>query len=248
MTIIALDRLAPHLPFLRRYARALTRDQAEGDALARAAAARVLDGEAVPEGGGARLAMFAALHDELRARAHPLTTAIDTQLLLLTALEGLSVADAASLTGLSEAEAASRCEAARRELHGSLRARVLIIEDDPIIALDIAELLRSAGHEVIGVAVSEGQAVRLAEEQRPDLVLADINLGVGGDGAAAAGRILERAPCPIVFVTAFPERALTGETREPVYVITKPFDPLMLAVTTFRAVGGTARLEGALAH
>jgi CheY-like chemotaxis protein len=89
---------------------------------------------------------------------------------------------------------------------------------------------------VVGIAATEAEAVAIAEAERPGLVLADINLGAGGDGASAVARILKHLTAPVIFVTAYPERLLTGEAVEPAFVITKPFDPTTLAVATFQAV------------
>jgi CheY-like chemotaxis protein len=126
--------------------------------------------------------------------------------------------------------------AARDMLHAGAVARVLIIEDEPIIALDIQDLVERCGHCVVGIAGSEQEAVEIARRDPPSLVLADINLGVGGDGATAVARIMRHISVPVIFVTAYPERLLTGVGLEPTYVITKPFDPTTLAVATYQAV------------
>ena len=120
---------------------------------------------------------------------------------------------------------------------------VLIIEDEPIIAMDIEELVASCGHRVVGVAATEGDAVAIAERCRPGLILADINLGAGGDGTSAVSRILRHHYAPVIFVTAYPERLLTGDALEPAFVITKPFEPLTLAIATYQAVTGGVRLS-----
>jgi len=88
------------------------------------------------------------------------------------------------------------------------------------------------------VASSESEAVTLAERHKPGLILADINLGLGGDGSNAVARIMQHHYAPVIFVTAYPERLLTGETLEPAFVITKPFEPLTLAIATYQAVSG----------
>ena len=120
---------------------------------------------------------------------------------------------------------------------------VLIIEDEPIIAMDIEELVQNCGHNVVGVATTEAEAVKLAELHKPGLILADINLGIGGDGTSAVARIMQHHYAPVIFVTAYPERLLTGEDLEPAYVITKPFEPLTLAIATYQAVTGGVRLD-----
>ena len=124
-----------------------------------------------------------------------------------------------------------------------MNQRILIIEDEPIIAMDIEELVLSCGHRVVGVAASETEALQIAERHRPGLILADINLGAGGDGSSAVQRIMQRHYAPVIFVTAYPERLLTGEAAEPTFVITKPFEPLTLAIATFQAVTGGVQLD-----
>jgi PleD family two-component response regulator len=117
-------------------------------------------------------------------------------LLLLTSLEELPLQQAAEAAGLGQAEAEVELAAARESLRAGAVARVLIIEDEPIIALDLQQLVETAGHDVVGVASSEDEAVAIAEAERPSLVLADVNLGSGGDGASAVSRILSRHAAP----------------------------------------------------
>ena len=96
--------------------------------------------------------------------------------------------------------------------------------------------MREAGHDVIGMATRKSEAVALATEHQPDLVLADIQLDDGSTGIEAAQEILQSLDVPVVFVTAFPERLLTGERMEPTYLVSKPFDPETLVVTAAQAL------------
>jgi CheY-like chemotaxis protein len=227
------------LPYARRFARALKGSQSAGDALvADALAAGVVT---VPGPDGARLGLFAAVARAAGAQPEEPATPVsrtERMLLLLTSLEELDVATAAAVLGLDEDLAEAMLGAARDRLRASTAARVLIIEDEAIIAMDLQQLVESAGHEVIGIAASEADAVAIAERERPTLVLADVNLGHGGDGATAVERILARHETPVIFVTAYPERLLTGSRLEPAFVITKPFEPTTLAVATYQAVTG----------
>ena len=157
-------------------------------------------------------------------------------LLLLTAVEELTLAEAAQVTGLDEAEAASRLAAAREAIKSAVVTRVLIIEDEPIIAMDLRMLIQDCGHEVIGIAATEADAVRLAAEHNAGLILADINLGRGGNGIRAVRDILSRSDVPVIFVTAYPEDLLTAEGIEPAFVMRKPFDRFMLSVFTYQAI------------
>ncbi len=247
-----IDRaaLVGALPYARRYARALTGSQGEGDALVAEALKSGLgtstDGAAssVRE---ARIALYGAIGRLVAPRPDDEAAQIGREprmLLLLTSLEELDIGDAAAAVGMSREQATAELASARDRLRSGIAARVLIIEDEPIIALDLQQLVESAGHEVVGVAASEEEAVALAEAEKPSLVLADINLGEGGDGASAVSRILARHRAPVIFVTAYPERLLTGAQLEPAFVITKPFEPTTLAVATFQAVAQGVRLDG----
>lgn len=78
----------------------------------------------------------------------------------------------------------------------------------------------------------------MARERNPGLILADVNLGAGGDGISAVGFILRERAIPVIFVTAYPERLLTAERVEPTFIISKPFEPVALAIATYQAVSG----------
>jgi CheY-like chemotaxis protein len=242
----AMDRapLIRALPYARRYARALTGSQARGDAVVADALRRVLaDGATrLSEDTAARAALYGAIGDEVRAAeaAHVLElhdiSLLQRMLLLLTALEEQPLVAAAEACRIAPSAAELELRLARDGLRSGAAARVLIIEDEPIIALDIQELVERCGHSVVGIAATEAEAIAIARAERPSLVLADINLGAGGDGASAVARILSDLTAPVIFVTAYPERLLTGEAVEPAFVITKPFDPTTLAVATYQAV------------
>ena len=241
MGVIDRTGLIRALPYARRYARALSGTQVRGDALV-ATALGQLRGEDMPPGVSPRGMLYRAICDSMRAdetAANGQTDGLSLQqrmLLLLTALEEQPAAVAAFACRLTPAEAEAELEEARDGLRTDITTRVLIIEDEPIIALDIQELVERCGHSVVGIAATESEAVALARAERPGLVLADINLGAGGDGASAVARILRDQTVPVIFVTAYPERLLTGEAVEPAFIITKPFDPTTLAVATYQAV------------
>ena len=261
MTTPRREDLLRALPYARRYARALTGSQQRGDALVAEGLRELLappdpaEGpEAGPAGGHggdreARHGLYASVTrrfdagrpEEERESGDALSRK-QRQLLLLTALEEVPIEAAAPIVGLSASGAAGLLAAARERLRAASATSVLIIEDEPIIAMDIEELVQSCGHRVVGVAASEAEAVEIAREHRPGLILADINLGAGGDGAAAVSRITRHHRAPVIFVTAYPERLLTGEALEPAFVITKPFEPLMLAIATYQAVTGGVHL------
>lgn len=100
---------------------------------------------------------------------------------------------------------------------------MLIIEDEPLISMQLEDLVRSLGHDVCGMAATRTQAQQIASETSPGLVLADIQLADGSSGLDAVDDILQMGSVPVIFITAYPERLLTGDRPEPTYLVTKPF-------------------------
>ncbi|KKC27335.1 response regulator [Sphingomonas sp. SRS2] len=229
------QELAPHLPFLRRYARALTGSQTEGDAFVRTALQSIVaDPGSFPRNLDPRLGLYAALHrewDAVRAGEDAgneqgrLTrvTPRSRQALLLTAMEGFTPEDAGYLMGCSRASVEELAQDALTEIERQPRTDVLIIEDEPMIAMDLEELVRALGHDISGLAVTHAEAVASARSRRPGLVLADVQLADDSCGLEAVQEILGDFAVPVIFITAFPERLLTGERPEPAFLITKPF-------------------------
>jgi CheY-like chemotaxis protein len=236
MNAFTQAELLRSLPPARRYARALTGSQVAGDGLVAMALRGGLP--ALP----ARLALYAGvtrMAPPMPPAPGTTLTARHRQLLLLTALEELPVEDAAQVLELPLDVAETELAEAREALRSAAATDILVIEDEPIIAMDVRQLVEACGHRVIGVAATEAQAVRMAKEQHPGLILADVNLGLGGDGITAVGRIQREIKVPVIFVTAYPERLLTAEQVEPAFVISKPFEPLALAIATYQAVSST---------
>lgn len=235
------DLVAPQVPYLRRYARALCGEQRTGDAFVAAVIeALIADRGALDPGLPPRVALYALFHrlwsqtgpggpaaGDAEVGAAQLRIARLTprsrQMLLLTTLEGFAPDTAAEIIGVGRDEAESLARDARAELDRQLRSRVMIIEDEPIIALDIESIVAGMGHEVVGIADTRAGAVAMAVQTRPDLVLADIQLADGSSGIDAVEDILGRMTVPVIFITAYPERLLTGERPEPTFLVTKPF-------------------------
>lgn len=237
--------IAPHLPYLRRYARALTGSQSHGDAFVRAALEAIVSApEAFPRDVDPRLGLYKTFHaiwssanlevegeegdatsDFERIAQNRLAsiTPLSRQALLLTAMEGFTNEDAAYLIDAKPADVTSLVNEALAEIERQTATRVLIIEDEPIIAMDIEGIVRDLGHDVVGVAVTRDEAVQMANDERPGLVLADIQLADDSSGIDAVKDILQNFSVPVIFITAFPERLLTGERPEPTFLITKPF-------------------------
>lgn len=250
------EALAPHLPYLRRYGRALTGSQASGDAYVRAALTALLAGKhQLPNDLPPRVALYRLFHviwssstgqleDPMSFDVRHLTpeerlralSSADRAALLLTAVEGFSLSEAGRILGESPEEVEEAIVDAQRAIERQLASRVLIIEDESIIALDLENLVSELGHKVVGTAATKDEAVMKARAQKPGLVLADINLGEGGSGIDAVTEILRSFDIPVIFVTAYPERLLTGERPEPTYLITKPFLPETVQATIGQAL------------
>jgi CheY-like chemotaxis protein len=238
------QELAPHLPFLRRYARALTGTQSHGDAFVKATLEAIVAApNEFPRDVDPRLGLYRTFHaiwssanieddpegidsdnpaDIAKARLARITP-LSRQALLLTAMEGFTPEDAGYLIGASADDVERLVAEALAEIERQTRAEVLIIEDEPIIAMDIETIVRDLGHSVTGVAVTRDEAVAQAMARRPGLVLADIQLADDSSGIDAVKDILSEFQVPVIFITAFPERLLTGERPEPTFLITKPF-------------------------
>jgi CheY-like chemotaxis protein len=245
-----LATVAPHLPFVRRYARALTGSQPAGDKLVRDALRTLADGEQrLDPSLSARVALYRAFQlsapiGEIGSeRRVPLACDAPGRLLkiapasrqafLLTAMEGFTTSETATIMGVSPAAVEMLILRAQREIDEELATGVLIIEDEPVIAADLAALVEEIGHRVAGIASTRTEAVAAVSREKPGLVLADIQLADGSSGIDAVRDILAEIDVPVIFITAFPERLLTGDRPEPAFLITKPFDP----VTVKAAIG-----------
>jgi len=147
------------------------------------------------------------------------------QAFLLTAVEGFSPSEAAEILATDFGEVERLISEAQREIDAELATSVLIIEDEPVIAADIEALVRELGHRVTAVAATRSEARAAVARETPGLVLADIQLADGSSGIDAVKDILAQSDVPVIFITAFPERLLTGERPEPTFLITKPFQP-----------------------
>jgi DNA-directed RNA polymerase specialized sigma24 family protein len=243
-----------YVPFLRRYARALTGTQGSGDAyVAATLEAWLQDSSLLDKGRNPRVVLFqlftniwssVALNERAEAGDH--TPAPEQRLLnltpqsrqafLLLTMEGFSEGDAAQILNCDIATVRQLVEECGRELAAELATDVLIIEDEVLIALDLEALIAGLGHRVIGVARTHKEAIKLAQGTRPGLILADIQLADGSSGLEAVNELLRSFDAPVIFITAYPERFLTGERPEPAFLISKPFQPAMVSAIASQAL------------
>ena len=248
------DQIARHLPLLRRFARALTGSQINGDKWVEAMLKSILaEPSQLLAGDDLRTSLYAALlkerssalvgndmtpkqlqpaadrHIEALAPTHRLA-------FLLHAMEGFSIAAIAHILHISPLEIKSSIEAAQKDIARQIRTDCLIIEDEPLIAADLDFILAELGHRLVGIAPTLEHALRIANIKPPGLILADIQLADGSSGIEAVGRILQEVSIPVIFITAFPALLLSGKGPEPTFVIAKPFEPEMVKAAISQAL------------
>ena len=246
--------VAEYLPYLRRYARALAGSQSSGDAYVAAALEALvedpgmLDRSRSPKVGLYRVFTKIWNSIDLNGATEPMAvqlpverrlgqiTPLPRQAFLLMSLEGFSEDDGAEILNIDTATLRSLVEEAGRELAAEIATDVLIIEDEALIALDLEQLVKSLGHRVIGVARTHSKAVALAKANPPGMVLADIHLADNSSGLDAVNELLRLFEMPVIFITAYPERFLTGERPEPAFLIAKPFQPSAVSAVISQAL------------
>jgi CheY-like chemotaxis protein/DNA-directed RNA polymerase specialized sigma24 family protein len=234
--------VARHLPYLRRYARALTGNQSSGDQYAVAVLEAVVgDPGLLSAHADSKVALFAVFHSIWSTSGAPVAEADDVlsgaaqahlagltlnsrEALLLNTVEGFAQSEVADIMGIDIAEAQHLIDVAVEEMERSVRGSVLVIEDEAIIAMDIVAIVEAMGHRVTANARTHTEAVAMAASERPDLILADIQLADNSSGVSAVTEILSQfGEIPVIFITAFPERLLTGQRAEPAFLINKPY-------------------------
>jgi CheY-like chemotaxis protein len=236
--------IAPQLPFLRRFARALSGSQASGDSYVVATLeALIEDPSSFPRDLPPRSALyhiFLKLWSSMSANMEPaipqsdraspeknlsLLTPLSRQAFLLRTVEGFSLSEVAEILGRDEVEVTVLLDTAAHEITQQVATDVLIIEDEPIISMDLQALVEALGHRVVGIARTRRDAIAAVAQRRPGLVLADVHLADDSSGIDAVNEIVARHEIPVVFITAYPEQVLTGTRPEPNFLITKPFRP-----------------------
>jgi DNA-directed RNA polymerase specialized sigma24 family protein len=244
------------LPYLRRYARALSGNQASGDAyVAATLEALIQDPKVLDTTSSTRIALyqlFTKIWNSVAVNGKAISVSVDgnqpverhlaqiaplpRQAFLLVALEGLSEDDAAKVLDVDVPNLRELVEQSGRELAAEIATDVLIIEDETFIALDLEGLVEGLGHKVLGVARTHAEAIALAKVKRPGIILADIQLADGSSGLDAVNEMLRTFEVPVIFITAYPERFLTGERPEPAFLIAKPFQPATVSAVLSQAL------------
>jgi DNA-directed RNA polymerase specialized sigma24 family protein len=236
--------IAPHLPYLRRFARALAGTQDAGDAYVAATLEVLIEDPSLFDAKlDPRVALyrtFLGLWNSVGINLKPefpaaAGTPVDRQLesitplprqaFLLTSVEGFSPSEAAVILNADAAKVDELIDVAGREIAAQVATDVLIIEDEPMIAMDLESIVEGLGHRVTAVARTHAEAVKAVNKEKPGLVLADIQLADGSSGLDAVNEMLATFAVPVIFITAYPDRLLTGERPEPAFLITKPYQP-----------------------
>ncbi len=257
------DELGTSIPFLRRFARAMTGSQTSGDTFAAASLEAILADRSVLDGLETKTGLFKVLYgiwasagapveegeSGPRAKAQKRLASLTNnsrEALLLHTIEGFSYAEISQIIGVDTDEAEELVQIARREMADSAAGSVMIIEDEAIIAMDIESIVAEMGHRVTGIARTRDEAVKLGKADVPDLILADIQLADNSSGIDAVNDLLrDLGMRPVIFITAFPERLLTGDKPEPAFLISKPYsvDQVMSAVSQAMFFSSTETLN-----
>ena len=236
--------ILPHLPYLRRYARALSGTQAAGDSYVGAALEVLIeDPKLFDPNLDPRVSLYRTFSDlwnsvginlKAEGQADPANsvdrklesiTPLPRQAFLLSSVEGFSLPEIALILNVGESEIEALIDQAGREIATQVATDVLVIEDEPMIAMDLESIVEGLGHRVLGVARTRTEALNAIEKSMPGLVLADIQLADGSSGLDAVNEMLASFEVPVIFITAYPDRLLTGERPEPAFLITKPYQP-----------------------
>lgn len=259
------DKIAAELPYLRRYARALTGSQTSGDNYAIATLEAILSDRSMFGGDSVLVSLFKCFHaiwtsagaaeveDNTgvlgKAQAHlSKLTANTREALLLSTLEEFGISDIAVIMDIDRDEVRHLISVARKDMEKSILGKIMIIEDEAIIAADLHEISSGLGHTVTGVARTRTEAVALGLSDRPNLILADIQLADNSSGIDAVNDLLAKlGDLPVIFITAFPERLLTGDRPEPAFLISKPYkeEQVTSAISQAMFFASTETLMGA---
>ena len=249
------DAIGPHLPYLRRYARALTGSQTSGDAYAVATLEAILADDTVFDRDlSPKVALFRVFHSIWHSSGAPADgtetgmrataqkrleklTPGSREALLLSTIEDFTVSELSQIMDTDATEVAELVQTAFSEMEDAISGKILIIEDEAIIAMDLEALVTEIGHRVTGVARTHAGAVTLGKSDAPDLILADIQLADNSSCIEAVQELLrELGDRPVIFITAFPERLLTGERPEPAFLITKPYSERQVRTAVSQAM------------
>lgn len=240
--------VGPHLARLRRHARAMAGSQTSGDAYVTAlldiinADPSILRGQSCP-----RVGLF-RLYSQLVAATSRDISGSDTadlwqlpapamlshqirEALLLMSVERFSVREVAEIMRVAPSEVEALVDVAGECLATLGGADVMIIESEPLIAMNIKQIVEDLGLRVNSMPPTHGRALPLLHYHTPDLIIAD-----GGSHPAVVEDLYTGGKPPVIFISAYPEMVLTGSRPEPVFIAAKPFDPAEIKALIFQAL------------
>jgi DNA-directed RNA polymerase specialized sigma24 family protein len=254
--------VAPLLPYLRRFSRALNGSQHSGDAYLTATLECLLENPGLFRRDlPAKIALY-KLYIDVWSATHIVGSAGDEssamdrnlaslsprtrQAFLLKTVEGFTAAEISAVMGLEASRVATLFARGAQDIAQELATRVLIIEDEPLIAMDLESIVEDLGHHVVGVARAKRQAIALASERQPELILADIQLADGSSGIDAVNEILGGTTKPVVFITGHPGIYLGSAANrpEPAFLLQKPFSPDAVRAAVSQALFFDRRAHG----
>jgi len=246
--------VAQHVPYLRRYARALSGSQTSGDAYVAAVLETLVQEQSIiDEPDKLRVVLFRlfskiwnsvpvnGVSDQVvdlfpGERNLGSIASMPRQAFLLMSVEAFSEQDAAQILDVTEPELKALVDEAGREMAALIATDVLIIEDEPLIAMDLEQVVERLGHRVAGIARTRSEALACSQTADVGLILADIQLADGSSGMDAVNDLLDTFEAPVIFITAYPERFLTGERPEPAFLLSKPYQTSTVSALVSQAL------------
>jgi CheY-like chemotaxis protein len=240
----ALNKLREELPFLRRCGRALTGETRLADVGAVELMEELLRGVVGPSGEWRRIDTYRRYFEILSASAliegarsfEERYSPVCRQAHWLKIVEGFSEDAIAEVLQLPVSKIRNLIASHEARTAEQPRTGILIIEDEALIAHDLKRIVVAMGHKVTGVARTRSAALGKYYADRPALILSDIRLADESSGIDAVDDIHAVADVPVVFITAFPERLLTGARDEPTFLINKPYEPAIVKAAVSQAL------------
>jgi len=240
--VVIRHNVRANVPYLRRFGRAITGSQTRADiCVVQLMEDLLVDPGLIEDGVTPKAALYRRFLDIMHSvpgggGSSDVPTPLERQAYLLTTVEGFDFAQASNVLNVSVADLSRMIEDVQAQLSSQAGARTLIIEDEPLIAAHLKLQVKQLGHEVIGTAPTHEQAIRKSLANRPQLILSDVQLADGSSGIDAVDEIQNHFDVPVIFITAYPERLLTGKRPEPIFLITKPYVEQAVKATISQAL------------
>lgn len=206
---------------LRQHAQALTGNRKLGDDLVDLASADLFANMASPPAQpDLAVQLFRLFHDRLRADG---MTDLDRAAHLLHEIEKFALPEIVTILHITHQAAEQAFKSARTRFQRTEPAKVLLVEDEAILSMEMTILISDLGHRVTGVAMTQEQAIEMTRKDPADLIVLDINLADGSSGLDAYRKIVDVTDeVPVIVSTGFPDRLLAEEADCPIFLLVKP--------------------------